>query len=56
MYLSTLPYNDKSYEEWKKELQQGQPSNSNNVSLTTKELETAKYKAENILSNFNPYK
>lgn len=56
MYLATLPYNEKSYEVWKKELQQEWSSNSNNISLTKKEIETAKNKAEHILSNFNPYK
>lgn len=56
MYLATLPLNSKSYEEWKKEIIKEQLSNSNNISLTKKEIETAKNKAENILSNFNPYK
>lgn len=55
MYLATLPMNDKSFDDWRREAQKGQPTNSSN-SLTKSEIEVAKNKAENILSNFNPYK
>lgn len=55
MYLATLPMNDKSFEEWRREALKGRPTNSNN-SLSKKEVEVAKNKAENMLCNFNPYK
>lgn len=54
MYLATLPLNDKTYEKWKKELQQGIMENSDNISLNKNEIEAAKKNAENILNNFNP--
>lgn len=55
MYLATVPMNDKSYDDWRKEMREGTPT-SNDVSLTRKEVETSINKAEKILSNFNPYK
>lgn len=37
-------------------MEKGQPTQQNSVSLTKEEVETSIHNAENILSNFNPYK
>lgn len=54
MYLATLPLNEQSFDEWRK-------GSTKNIStqpkdITKEYIETAKNKAQNILSNFNPLK
>ena len=55
LYLATIPLNDKSYEDWKKE---NVKNNKTSVEkeITTEYVETAIKKSQNILSNFNPLK
>ena len=55
MYLATLPLNDKSYDEWKKQSTKGNKATSTDE-ITKEYVETAIEKSKNILSNFNPLK
>lgn len=52
MYLATLPLNDKSYVDWKKE-SQGM-KNTENTNLTNEDLDTIVENSRNILSGFKP--
>lgn len=57
MYLATLPLNEKSYDEWKKESLKGSDLSINkSEELSVEYVETAIKKSQDILSNFNPLK
>lgn len=49
MYLSNNPYNEKSFEDWKKELQQKTPK-----AMSEAEIGATIEKSQNILKNFKP--
>ena len=53
LYLATLPLNEKSFEEWKKESQGGTTRISSNPTSKVDAEETIK-KSKNILSGFKP--
>ena len=50
LYLATLPYNEKSYVEWKAEIQQ-RPQTQENFET---DIETIRKQANNILKNTKP--
>ena len=51
MYLATLPLNEKSYDEWRKE---GEKVKSENSTITKDEAENIAQNSQNILSGFKP--
>ena len=53
MYLSTLPLNDKSYNDWKKEVKGG-TSTSNDTNFTKEDADTVIKNSQDILSGFKP--
>lgn len=55
LYLATLPLNEKSYEDWRKDMKKGSSDQTNN-SVTKTDVETAINQSKSILSNFNPLK
>ena len=54
MYLATLPLNDKSYQDWKKEMQGTSLSKNDSSDLTKEEVDTIVEKSKDILSGFKP--
>lgn len=56
LYLATLPLNDKSFEDWKKESSKGSYSYSNNVDIeiSKSDVDTIIKNSQNILSGFKP--
>ncbi len=50
MYLATLPLNDKSYDEWRKESEKVNNENS----ITKDEARNIAQNSQNILSGFKP--
>lgn len=53
LYLATLPLNDKSYDEWKKECQ-GNSKNNETTNLSKDEIDTVIKNSQDILSGFKP--
>lgn len=53
LYLATLPLNDKSYEDWKKE-SQGNKISNNNSNYSKDDVDTIVKNSQNILSGFKP--
>lgn len=53
MYLATLPLNEKSYTEWKKDVT-GNKQASNNTNFTKENADTVIQNSQNILSGFKP--
>lgn len=51
MYLATLPLNDKSYEDWRKESASNTKENSD---ITIDQAENIAQNSQNILSGFKP--
>lgn len=53
LYLATIPYNQKDFNEWKKEaLNNNQKKET--MSMTKKEIDATIKKSQNILSGFKP--
>lgn len=53
LYLATLPLNDKSYQDWKKDMQGG-TSISRTENTTKIDVDTVIQNSQNILSGFKP--
>ncbi len=53
LYLATLPLNEKSYDDWKKEMQ-GQTRHQTNEVTSKVDAEKIIEKSQNILSGFKP--
>ena len=53
MYIASLPYNDKSFKDWKKEALE-RTKVKQNVHMSKKEIDATIQKSKDILSGFKP--
>ncbi len=56
MYLHTLPYNEQTFEDWKKEIIKDDIENNINSTMTEKEYDATIKKSKDILKSFKPPK